>query len=61
MFPAGAIPPDDPLALLARTREFLQNPPRVPPSKAFLLEDSMQRTLELYQSVCQGAAPGVLP
>lgn len=61
MFPAGAVSPDDSLALLARTREFLQKPPRVPPSTAFLLEHSMQRTLELYQSVCGGVAPGAKP
>lgn len=59
MFPEGAVIPDDPLALLARTREFLINPPRVPPSDAFLLEDSMRRTLELYQLARQGKAPGV--
>lgn len=51
MFPSGAVTPDDPLDLLTRTREFLDRPPRVPPSDAFLLEDSMRSTLELYQSV----------
>jgi len=61
MFPAGAVTPDDPLTLLARTREFLNQRPRIPPSDAFLLEDSMQRTLELYQSVCRGKAPGARP
>lgn len=58
MFPAGAVTPDDPLALLTRTREFLNRPPQVLRSDAFLLEDSMRRTLELYQSARQAKAPG---
>jgi glycosyltransferase involved in cell wall biosynthesis len=50
MFPRGAVPPDNPAELLKRTLDFLQNPPRVTPSTAYLLEDSMNRTLQLYQS-----------
>ena len=48
MFPAGAVTPDSLAALLARTREFLDAPPQVPESRAFLLEESMQKTLSLY-------------
>jgi len=55
MFPRGAVPPDDPAALLARTREFLLHPPQVPRSAAFLLEHSMQQTLELYDRALQSA------
>jgi glycosyltransferase involved in cell wall biosynthesis len=51
MFPAGAVIPDDPYDLLNKTQLFLKQPPKVAPSKAFLLEDSMQQTLQLYQSV----------
>jgi glycosyltransferase involved in cell wall biosynthesis len=48
MFPAGAVTPDSLAALLARSREFLDAPPQVPESQAFLLEESMQKTLALY-------------
>jgi glycosyltransferase involved in cell wall biosynthesis len=51
MFPAGAVTPDQPAELLLRTRSFLRAPPAVPPSAAFLLEDSMNQTLRLYQEV----------
>jgi glycosyltransferase involved in cell wall biosynthesis len=51
MFPAGAVPPDQPAELLRRTQSFLRAPPAVLPSSAFLLEDSMNQTLRLYQAV----------
>jgi glycosyltransferase involved in cell wall biosynthesis len=51
MFPQGAVPPDDPAELLSRTRAFLREPPTVRPSSAFLLEDSMCRTEQLYRAV----------
>ena len=51
MFPQGAVSPDDPLALLARTRQFLHHRPVVPPSTAFGLAESMHRTVLLYQSL----------
>jgi glycosyltransferase involved in cell wall biosynthesis len=51
MFPAGAVRPDSLSALVARTRAFLDEPPRVPASEAFLLETSMQKTLMLYQGL----------
>jgi len=59
MFPRGAVTPDDPVELLARTRAFLLDRPAVPPSTAFLLEDSMKRNLQLYRSVC--GRPGAEP
>jgi len=51
MFPEGAVTPDDPVDLLQKSRQFLQQWPRVAPSEAFLLEDSMQKTLQVYQSL----------
>ncbi len=51
MFPQGAVIPDDTVDLLAKTRAFLRQPPQVLPSNAFLLEDSMQKTLQVYQSL----------
>jgi glycosyltransferase involved in cell wall biosynthesis len=51
MFPQGAVIPDDLVDLLEKTRQFLRQPPQVMPSPAFLLEDSMQQTLAVYQSL----------
>jgi glycosyltransferase involved in cell wall biosynthesis len=51
MFPQGAVIPDDTVDLLLKTRQFLRHPPEVKLSKAFLLEDSMQQTLQVYQSL----------
>ncbi len=51
MFPQGAVIPDDPADLLEKTRAFLHHAPKVEPSQAFLLEDSMQKTLQVYQSL----------
>lgn len=51
MFPQGAVIPDDPVDLLQKTRAFLRQPPEVLPSNAFLLQDSMQKTLQVYQSL----------
>ncbi len=51
MFPAGAVTPDLPTELLLRTRSFLHDPPAVSRSAAFLLEDSMNQTLRLYEEV----------
>ena len=50
MFPEGAVQPDQPRELLARARSFLRARPVVAPSREFLLEDSMNKTLRLYQS-----------
>lgn len=51
MFPQGAVIPDNPVDLLEKTRAFLHQAPTVEPSQAFLLEDSMQKTLQVYQSL----------
>jgi glycosyltransferase involved in cell wall biosynthesis len=51
MFPQGAVSPDNGAELLQRTRSFLRQAPGVLPSNAFLLEDSMQKTLQVYQSL----------
>lgn len=54
MFPAGAVRPDSLPALVARTRAFLDQPPAVPQSEAFLLEASMDQTLAQYQQLLRG-------
>ena len=54
MFPAGAVPPLDFEALEARTRAFLENPPAVPESKAFTLDESMEKHLDVYRYLMQG-------
>ncbi len=51
MFPQGAVIPDNPVDLLEKVRQFLHQPPQVEPSRAFLLEDSMQKTLQVYESL----------
>jgi len=51
MFPTGAVRPDHFNDLLARARAFLDDPPGVPESDAFLLSDSMLRTLQLYEEL----------
>ena len=56
MFPQGAVTPDQPAQLLSRTRTFLRNRPVVAPSTAFVLEDSMNNTLDLYRSALKRVA-----
>jgi glycosyltransferase involved in cell wall biosynthesis len=51
MFPAGAVTPDQPAELLLRARSFLRTAPVILPSAAFLLEDSMNQTVRLYEAV----------
>jgi glycosyltransferase involved in cell wall biosynthesis len=51
LFPQGAVAPDDHAQLGARTRAFLDNPPEVKPSRAFGLEESMGKTLDVYRSL----------
>jgi glycosyltransferase involved in cell wall biosynthesis len=58
MFPQGAVMPDNAAELLTRTRAFLMERPSVSPSTAFLLEDSMERNIRLYQSICDQASAG---
>ena len=57
MFPQGAVTPDSQTELLARTRTFLSRRPAVLPSRAFSLEISMNRHLQLYQAVSDKSAP----
>lgn len=55
-YPFGAVPPDNPDALEAQTRAFLRRgAPKVEPTQAFRLDDSMAATLRLYETLC--AAP----
>jgi glycosyltransferase involved in cell wall biosynthesis len=58
MFPQGAVRPDDPSELLARARQFLRQRPVVGTSEAFLLEDSMLKTLQVYESLLTGKKGG---
>jgi glycosyltransferase involved in cell wall biosynthesis len=58
MFPAGAVAPGDRRALLERSREFLRQRPTVPPSSAYGLRESMQRTLAVYRSALAGRSNG---
>lgn len=51
MFPKGAVSPDNFEALLLKTREFLKQKPAVAQSDAFLLGDSLQKHLTLYENV----------
>jgi len=50
MFPQGAVSPDNVVALLEKTRDFLLEKPTVKHSLAFSLQDSMDQTLRLYHS-----------
>lgn len=61
MFPQGAVIPDDPVDLLQKARAFLLQPPEVLRSNAFLLQDSMQKTLQVYQSLLPAAKGETLP
>ena len=54
LFPAGAVEPGNRGQLESRTREFLAQPPRVNPSQAYGLEESMQRTLDVYAALLDG-------
>ncbi|MEE4172716.1 MAG: glycosyltransferase [Xanthomonadales bacterium] len=67
-YPFGAVPPDNADALEAQTRAFLhRGAPRVEPTSAFRLSDSMAATLSLYETVLDAKhttrshAPGVAP
>jgi glycosyltransferase involved in cell wall biosynthesis len=50
MFPAGAVRPDSFDDLLTKTRAFLKHKQVVSENHSFLLSDSMQQTLALYES-----------
>jgi len=49
IYPFGAVPPDNPAALLAQTQTFLSKAPPVPATDAFSLESAMADTLALYR------------
>lgn len=51
MFPGGAVRPDSFEFLSLKTRQFLARKPEVPISDAFLLSDSLQKHLALYESL----------
>ncbi len=57
MFPRGAVTPGDRAALLERSLEFLRNAPEVSPSAAFGLQESMEKTMSVYQSALAEKAP----
>jgi glycosyltransferase involved in cell wall biosynthesis len=56
MFAEGAVRPGSRRELLLKTRAFLDHRPQVPDSDAFLLEDSMARTLAVYESALEEVA-----
>jgi glycosyltransferase involved in cell wall biosynthesis len=49
IFPAGAIPPGNRKQLLSRSREFLHQRPVLQSSAAFGLQESMQKTMAVYE------------
>jgi glycosyltransferase involved in cell wall biosynthesis len=51
MFPPGAVPPGNMDALEQRVRLFLAEPPKVPCSDAFGLEESMRKHLRVYEDL----------
>ena len=50
LFPQGAVTPGDRSALLERSRHFLSQRPLVAENQAFGLRESMEKTMEIYQS-----------
>ena len=50
LFPQGAVPPGDDEALYRKSVEFLAQAPRVAPSQAFGLRESMEKTMAVYAS-----------
>jgi len=50
MFPVGAVEPDNLAALIQKTRDFLQQAPKVDKSDAFSLQNSMDQTMSLYRT-----------
>ena len=51
LFPAGAVAPGDRKDLLERARAFLHERPEVVPNPAFGLNESMEKTFAVYQSL----------
>lgn len=57
LFPAGAVRPGDRPGLLDRSLAFLGARPEVPPSNAFGLRESMQKTMDVYSTLLQDRSP----
>jgi glycosyltransferase involved in cell wall biosynthesis len=57
MFPGGAVIPGDRAGLLERSLDFLRQAPRVTPSEAFGLRDSMEKTMAVYDSLLAEKSP----
>jgi len=53
MFPQGAVSPDNVVALVEKTRDFLREKPVVKHNLAFSLQESMDQTLRLYHSALE--------
>lgn len=51
LYPFGAVPPDNAAALRAQSATFLRQMPPVEFTERFSLENSMQRTLDVYRHV----------
>jgi glycosyltransferase involved in cell wall biosynthesis len=58
MFPAGAVTPGDRGELLRLSLAFLRRRPAVPPSEAYGLPESLQRTLAVYDAALAGRGEG---
>lgn len=56
LFPAGAVEPGNRDELLTRSRAFLENRPEVPPGESFGLQESMQKTMDVYRSALRESA-----
>ncbi|MEE4216284.1 MAG: glycosyltransferase [Xanthomonadales bacterium] len=56
LFPEGAVQPGNRGELLRRSLSFLAQKPQVPPGTAFGLQESMQKTMDVYQSLIQEKA-----
>lgn len=48
LYPAGRIPPNDPVAAVAVIRRLLESPPPVPPEHPFTLRAMLDGTLAIY-------------
>jgi glycosyltransferase involved in cell wall biosynthesis len=57
IFPQGAVPPGDRNELLERSQAFLTQRPSLQPNSVFGLNQSMQKTMDVYQSLLAGKTP----
>jgi len=58
VFPQGRVPAGSVREAAERIAEFIQRPPRVPPSEAYPLERTLERTLALYTELAGAARRG---